>query len=355
MLLDEPTNHLDVSARSWLEDYLRDAPAAIVVVSHDRRFLERSTSRILDLRRRTLTAYEGGYEWYREQRALENRQAWEQFHAQERRVKAAARAAAERMRVARAAVERPAGQRERFGGDHFRAKAAKVERTANVIRARAEREPEAAKPVLDAPIPTLKFPRLTRIGEPAVRFDGVAKAFGDCQVFSTLTLSVARGERVAIAGPNGAGKTTLLRMVVGSVAPDSGAVRLGAGARVGYFAQDADNLDPEQTALGLCLPLTPDRSFVHTLLACLRLDPVHMNAKVGTLSAGERAKVALARVLLVGPNLLLLDEPTNHLDIDAREAIEATLRDYPGTMLLVSHDRSFVTTVATRVIYVGGG
>jgi len=352
LLLDEPTNHLDAEGRSWLEAWLPQQEAAIVLVSHDRAFIEAAASRIFELRRGTLTVHEGDYAYFREAKALADRQAWSAFEGQQRRHEAASRAAAKRTALAQDVAKAPKGPG--LGDKSFyKAKAAKVEKSAKILQARAEREPEAPKPVLDDAIPVLDWGFMRRSGELPLAVMGLAKAYGDRGLFEGLSFDLGRGERLAVLGNNGAGKTTLIRILLGLETPDVGEVVWGHGAQPGWFGQEAEQLDPALSALSNLLAVRPDQARARLLLACLRLRGDRAFQPVGTMSAGERAKVALARLLLSGANVLLLDEPTNHLDLDTREAIEATLATYPGAIVLVSHDQRFIEAIATRTLTLG--
>jgi ATP-binding cassette subfamily F protein 3 len=344
ILLDEPTNHLDIEGRQWLEDYLSGITAACVVVSHDRAFLNRFTRRILEIERGRIRQFEGNYDEYRQQRALEERQAWESYQAQQRRMAAAERAAERRSQLARHVAEAPAGIRS--GRDHYRRKAGKLARTARLLRERATRAPEAVKPFEETPIAALDFSTVRRSGDVALRVEGLSRSCGAKRLFSELSFYLARGERVALDGPNGSGKTTLLRILLGLEHADSGRVQFGANVQIGYYAQEGENLDPARTPLEICGGHTQARM----LLACLKLARERVTEPIASLSAGERSKVALVRLLVSGANLLLLDEPTNHLEIEAQEALEQTLAQFPGTVLVVSHDRRFLGGVASRTI-----
>ena len=220
--------------------------------------------------------------------------------------------------------------------------------------ARAAREPEAPKPVLDDAIPAFDWGWVPRSGDLALAARGLAKAYGERPLFQGLAFDLGRGERLAVLGPNGAGKSTLVRILLGQVAPDAGEVALGHGVRVGWFGQEAEQLDLTASALDNLLAARPDPARARLLLACLRLRGDRAFQQVGAMSAGERAKVALARLLLGGANVLLLDEPTNHLDLDTREAIEATLAGFPGAVVLVSHDERLVAALATRTLTLDG-
>ena len=348
LLIDEPTNHLDIAAREWLEDYLAHLHAAFLVISHDRAFLNRAATRILELRRQALRAYEGNYEFYLEQRALREKQAWESYTAHERRTAASQQAANRRLALAARVAKTPLGVRA--SKDFYRSKAAKVARTARILRERVTGEPAAKKPWRDDPIPPLHFPNIVRTGGIVLRAEGLTKTYGEKRLFQNLSFHIQAGTRWAVLGPNGCGKSTLLRILLGQEKADSGTVQLGARIRPGYYAQEGENLDAAQSPLELCLAVHSGETWVRTILGCLRLREEAATRPLRTMSAGECAKVALARLLLSGANLLLLDELTNHLDIEAREAVEETLSRFPGTILFVSHDRYFVKTLADEVL-----
>jgi ATP-binding cassette subfamily F protein 3 len=348
LLIDEPTNHLDVAAREWLERYLAGLDAAYLLISHDRVFLSRATTRTFELRGGTLTAYEGSYEFYREQRALRERHASERYEAQQRRHAAAVRASEQRMQVARKVAHTPAGIRA--SKDFYQAKAARVQRTARILRERATREPKAVKPFVETKIPTLDFKDFRRSGDTVLRIDEVAKSFDGKPLFDGLSFTISRGERIALLGPNGTGKTTLLRMILGRETADAGTIDIGRSVRIGYFSQEGEHIDPALSPLAFCLQSNADEEWVRTILACLKVRADQVRQPIATMSGGERAKVALAALLVSDANFLLLDEPTNHLDIETREALEGTLAQYPGTILFVSHDRYFIDEVADDAI-----
>jgi ATP-binding cassette subfamily F protein 3 len=339
LLLDEPTNHLDVSARQWLEGQLAER-GGCVLVSHDRALLRGVATSVLEIQRGRVTQYAGGYDAYRAQRALAERQAWENYEAQQRRKAAAEQAAQRRTRLAVQVATPPPGERRR--NDFYERKAAKVARTARLLRERVERGPQCSKPWVEQPIPVLQFAGVRRSGDIALAVRNLAKFYPGRPLFTALTFDVARGARLAITGPNGSGKSTLLRMLAGLEPAGGGTVRLGAQVTVGYFSQDSENLERTATPLDLCGSGTLSR----TLLACLKVRPDRVDRPLAEASAGERVKVALVRLLVSESNLLLLDEPTNHLEIEAQEALEQALAQYPGTIVLVSHDRSFLEAMA---------
>ena len=342
LLLDEPTNHLDIAARVWLEEQL--AERTIVFVSHDRTLLRSVATRMLEIERGEVTTYDGGYDDYRAHRALRERQAAGEFAAFQRRKAAYEQAAERRSRLAVKVGTPPPGVRE--SRDFYARKAAKVARTARILRERAAFEGEVKKPWEEQPIPELDFGVVARSGDIALTVSNISKSYPGKRLFEGLSFHVARGERIAILGANGSGKTTLLRTLMALESADSGEVRAGANVRPGYFAQDAEDLDPMRTPLQICGSTTLPR----TLLACLKVRPDRVNQPLRDLSAGERTKVAIVRLLVSGVNLLLLDEPTNHLEIEAQEALEQALRQFPGAVIVVSHDRSFLAGLEVRTL-----
>lgn len=307
LLIDEPTNHLDLAAQAWLEAYLVRLDAAYLLVSHDRIFLSQAATRIFELRRGHLTVFEGNYDFYRVQRALSEKQAWERYQTQQRRIAAAEQAAERRMRLARDVGTKPGGGEDR---DHMGRKAAKIARTSRILRERGSRKTEVPKPWRETPIPVLDFPYVARTGDRVLRISGLTKSYGTQCLFQDLDVSIGRGERWAIFGPNGTGKTTLLRMVLGLETPEAGCIEIGAHVTFGYYAQEGENLNADLSPLALCLAVHADETWVRTILACLKLRPDQAHQAIGNMSAGERAKAALARLLLSGANVLLLDEPT---------------------------------------------
>jgi ATP-binding cassette subfamily F protein 3 len=333
LLLDEPTNHLDLATTEWLEDYLKAFPGACLIVSHDRYLLDAVTSRTLELDGRTVESYPGSYSAHLAIKAARVRlqqQTWERqqeemerFRDYIRRYKAGQRAAQAHSRekmLARLEAERvDAPRRER------------------ALRVRLASAPASGRVVA----------RLRRAG----------KAFDGRTVLEGVTLEIYRGERIGLLGPNGAGKSTLLRLLAGLEAPTAGSVALGANVTPRYVAQEAtDVLDPESTVLDEILadrPMLPEQ--VRTYLGRFLFSGEDVFKRVAMLSGGERQRLSLAMLLLDEPNLLLLDEPTNHLDIPAREALEAALREFPGTMIVATHDRYLLERLTTRILTVDGG
>uniref|UniRef100_Q01W26 ABC transporter related n=1 Tax=Solibacter usitatus (strain Ellin6076) TaxID=234267 RepID=Q01W26_SOLUE len=345
LILDEPTNHLDIAAREWLESTLASRATPCVITSHDRALLSAFANRIVEIERSKVTVFESGYADYRGARAVLLRQAWSAYAAFERRKAALTRAARRRDQLSARVAVAPEGIR--LGKDHYARKAAKIARTARILRERVGEEERVEKPWEETLIEGLTFDRVTRSGDVVVAAAGLAKSYNSKTLFRDLTFHVRRGDRLAIMGPSGSGKTTLLNLIHGTAPADSGSVHLGANVEIGSVGQSPAALHLQLTPLDLCGSGTAAR----TLLACLKLRPDRLNRPLHELSGGERTKVALARILTCGANLLLLDEPTNHLEIEAQEALEQALRLYPGTVIVVSHDRFFLDALGPGVSF----
>jgi ATP-binding cassette, subfamily F, member 3 len=348
LLLDEPTNHLDVPTLEWFDAFLRSARKALLLVSHDREFLNRQIDRVLSLEPEGLRAYAGTYDDYKRLRAEEE----ERLLAQ-----------AERQEAKRAQLERFI---ERFGAKATKARQAKSKE--KLLDKMDEVETLEHRATL-----RFRFAEAPRSGREVLRLEGVRKAFGPRVVYRGLDAAVQRGERIGVIGPNGAGKSTLLKIVAGELRPDGGEVKLGHGVLAGYYAQhhfekpEHDEpgaamrtfgaLDPDRTILDTLWDLVPDKgeAYVRSVAGSFLFSGDDAEKKVGVLSGGERARVALAKLLLVPANLLVLDEPTNHLDLDSAEALIDALKGYDGTLLFVSHDRSFLNQLATVIWEVKDG
>jgi ATP-binding cassette, subfamily F, member 3 len=348
LMLDEPTNHLDISALEWLEEYLSQYRGALLVVSHDRAFLENTANTVFELgnERRTLTIYPGTYSDYADAKLREEEKIWQQYGEQQ-----------ERIAQIEDAVQRWKGQASRIEGEtihfHYRKKAKKVAHQAVIRQRRLERMLES-EDLIEKPVQgwhvKLEFVNTPPSGQDVLIVEGLQKAFGSRVLFSDVDLVLRRGERVALLGANGSGKTTLLRMITGQETITAGQVRIGSGVQIGYFAQEQETLVPGLNALHTVqaaagLSETDARRFLHYYL--FAGDDVF--TPIGDLSYGERARLSLALLVLKGCNLLLLDEPINHLDIPSRERFEQALDDFEGTILTVIHDRYFVERFATSI------
>jgi ATP-binding cassette subfamily F protein 3 len=334
LLLDEPTNHLDLPSIQWFESVLLEYPGALMVVSHDREFLDRHTNRIVEIERGRVTAYRGNYTEYERRKARDR----EQQDARARNLDA---------RIV--GLERFV---ERFGAKA--SKAAQAHSKEKLIaRLRAEREqlaPEAGPRRL-----RFRFPEPPRSGEVVLRLERVAKRFGDACVYEALDLELRRGWRIAVVGPNGTGKSTLLRLCSGMLAPDAGSRELGHNVRSAFYAQhQLDALDPDRSVYGEIEAIAPLEAIpgLRSLLGLFLFSGDDIEKRISVLSGGEKARVALAKLLLQRANFLILDEPTNHLDIQARDVVAQALGAFEGTLLFTSHDRRFIGAMATHVLEV---
>ena len=333
LLMDEPTNHLDLPARNWLEEYLADYPGSVVLVSHDRYFLDATMKRITEVGLKTLTDYHGNYSHYLVEHAARMERLIESHRRQQ-----------EEIEKAEAFINR------------FRYQATKARQVQSRIKMldkveRLEVPPERKKI-------RFKFPEAPRPGRVVLEARGLRKAYGDKVVLSSVDLIVERGDRIALVGPNGAGKSTLMRLLAGVDRPDAGSCAPGHNVVKDYFAQDqAAVLNPALTVYGEMSAASPTTMvpMIRNILGGFLFSGDDVNKRVAVLSGGERNRLAIAKMLLNASNLLLLDEPTNHLDLDSKEVLLEALGDYGGTLIFVSHDRYFVDRLATKIVEVGSG
>ncbi|MEO6223774.1 MAG: ABC-F family ATP-binding cassette domain-containing protein [Vicinamibacterales bacterium] len=333
LLLDEPTNHLDLDARNWLESYLIAYPHPVILVSHDRYFLDAVVTKIGDLSLRTITDYVGSYSAY-----------LVEYDARMDRLRKAKQEQDDEVARMRAFIDR------------FRYQATKAAQVQSRIKMLDKVD------IIEVP-PERKhvhftFPACPKSGRMVVELADVRKAYGDLVVFDHLNVHIERGDRIALVAPNGAGKSTLMRMLSGAEAPDAGLHRLGHQVVMQYFAQDeATRLDPTKTVYQTLEADAPISMvpMIRNLLGGFLFAGDDIYKKAGVLSGGERTRLAVARMLLRPSNTLLLDEPTNHLDIDSKDVLLDALADFGGTLIFVSHDRYFVDRLATKIIAVGHG
>ncbi len=332
LLMDEPTNHLDIESIVWLEDFLTSLPGALLMTSHDREFMNRIVTKVAEIDGGEITVYSGNYDFYERERAIRetNREA------------------------AYARQQAMLAKEQRFI-ERFAAHAAKAAQVQSRVKALEKIEkielPKRRR------IVKFDFRQPPRSGEQVVTIEHVKKAYGRRVIYEDLNLNIRRGERWCVMGKNGAGKSTLLKMVAGSVTPDTGAVQLGASLKMGYFAQQAlDLLDPDLTIEEQLQRDFPNESIgvLRSLAGAFQFSGDDVDKKIRALSGGEKTRLVMARMLLDPPNFLVLDEPTNHLDLATKQMLVDALGDYEGTMLFVSHDRTFLRGLSNRVLELGG-
>ena len=333
LLLDEPTNHLDLEARNWLEEYLSAYPYAVILVSHDRYFLDTVVTRITDLNLRKLTDYVGNYSKYVDQRD----------------------AMLERLRQAKREQDEEVARVKMFI-DRFRYQATKAAQVQSRIKLLEKVVPIEVPP--ERKRIHFTFPKCSKSGRTVFEVKHARKAYGDLTVFKDVNLHIERGDRIALVGPNGAGKSTLMRLLSGEEPPDAGTRTLGHQVVMEYFAQDeAVRLDPALTVYETLAAGSPNDMVpaIRNILGGFLFSGDDVYKKAAVLSGGERTRLAVARMLLRPSNTLLLDEPTNHLDLDSKDVLLEALEDYGGTLIIVSHDRYFVEKLATKIIEIGHG
>jgi len=332
LLMDEPTNHLDIESIIWLEAFLKSLPGALLMTSHDREFMNRIVTRVAEIDDGEITAYSGNYDFYERERAIRetNKEA------------------------AYARQQAMLAKEQRFI-DRFAAHAAKAAQVQS--RVKALEKIEKVEPPKKRRVVDFEFRQPPRSGEQVAVIEDLHKAYGKRVIYEGLSLTIRRGERWCVMGRNGAGKTTLLKMVAGALAPDSGNIRLGASLKMGYFAQQAlDVLHPDLTVWEQMEKDFPKESIgaLRNLLGAFQFSGEDVEKRIRALSGGEKTRLVMARMLLDPPNFLVLDEPTNHLDLATKEMLIHALTKYEGTMLFVSHDRTFLRGLSNRVLELGG-
>ena len=335
LLLDEPTNHLDIDAIAWLETFLASYSGAVVFVTHDRTFLRRLATRIVELDRGRLTSWPGDYDTF-----LEKKELW------------LANEALQRAKFDKKLAEEEAWLRQGIKARRTRNEG-RVRALLDLRRQRAERRERVGTV-------RLAVDAAERSGHVVFEAEHVHLSYGDKVVIRDFSTRIVRGDRIGLIGPNGAGKTTLLRLIVGDLKPDSGEVYAGTGLEVAYFDQQREQLDPERTVVDTVadgndtVVVNGKPRHVHGYLRDFLFPPERAHSPVKALSGGERNRLLLARLLTRPANVLVLDEPTNDLDLETLELLEAQLVDFPGTILVVSHDRAFLDNVVTSVFVLEG-
>ena len=332
LLLDEPTNHLDIAGVEWLENYLLDFPGAVLLISHDRRLLDKVANRIVWLTQRRLRSYTGNYTAFQTQREVES---LSQGRAREEQQEA---------------IEKEKEYIRRFGaGQRARQAAGRKKRLDRLLSS-----DQVIEQVSKSKGMHLKFGTEQRAGDRLLRVEHLSMSFDGRQVWGDVKFDLSRGERVGILGPNGSGKTTLLRVLTGGLDADGGEIRWGANTTIGYYDQRLDDFDPDATVFDEVLNDVEgyNDKQIRDALGAMLFSGDDVEKPMRLLSGGERARVAMTKLLMQRPNVLLLDEPTNHLDINACEALEQALRSFEGSLLIVSHDREFLQKSSSRLLVI---
>ena len=333
LLLDEPTNHLDIESIIWLEGFLKAFEGGLLITSHDRAFLNRLVTRIVDIDGGEVTSYTGNYDFYEAKWQERQREQAAQFARQQAML-----------------------SKEQAFIDRFKARAshaAQVQSRVKKLEKIEKVEPPRSRKVVE-----FEFRAPPRSGDDVVQLSGVHKGYGKKVIYDDLTLLLRRQERWCVMGVNGAGKSTLLKLIAGTTSPDQGTVKVGASVKLGYFAQHAmEILDPGQTVLETVQAAFPTSNLgtLRTLLGAFGFSGDTVDKSCSILSGGEKARLVLAIMLFDPPNFLVLDEPTNHLDIDTKKMLVRALEKFEGTLLFVSHDRAFLSALSNRVLELGEG
>lgn len=327
LLLDEPTNHLDIPSVRWLVEFLQNFKGAMILVSHDREFLNKQINRVVSFETEGMRSYKGDYDFYLKAREEEVKSLEARAKNQEQKI-----------RDAKRFIER------------FRSKATKARQAQSKLK--LVQKMELIETFQKEKTIHFSFPEVARSGKEVVFIEGLSKRFGENILYDDLNLRALRGERIAIIGPNGCGKTTLLKVVAGEIEADKGKISLGHKVSVAYFAQHhSDLLNPKKTVVEEVYQVVPNASigFVRAVCGAFLFSGSDVDKAIGVLSGGERARVSLAKLLVNPGNFMLMDEPTNHLDIESSETLIDALKGYTGTLLFVSHNQSFVNRLATKI------
>lgn len=344
LCLDEPTNHLDRSGRQWLEREITDFSGPVLIVSHDREFLDKNVDKILELSDGEVKVYGGNYSFYKQQKLIEADAMGRRYAEQQKRLgKLEDRAVVVKNRTQQLEMSTT-------GSDHYvRRKAAKAAKSALAMERRINKE--LSEDRIDKPESNWDLKAIFRLKRESGRTVVLLKSVKYRQILDNVSLTISRGQRVALMGDNGSGKTTLIRLILGELVPEAGEIVFGNGVEMGYLSQKHEELNSDKIVLDELMSEYVDKTESYKLLRRFLLTPEKINQPVNLLSSGEKAKLLLAKIMTSGANFIILDEPTNHLDIPSREAVEGALVNYDGTLLVVSHDRYFLKNIGIDNFY----
>lgn len=348
--MDEPTNHLDIEALEWLENYLSNYPGSILLVSHDRRFLDNLVQKTLELKNGKIKVYGGNYSFYREQKQIEEEAERRVYVVQQKKIKRISEKVNE--------VKRSVQDLEinTTGEQHYqRRKAAKAAHGALAMAKRLEKElaeSKTQKPEPDFELSAIFKPNKVS-SQTVLYINGVIKTYGKSGINEPFDMLVEKGNKIALVGPNGSGKTTVIKLITGEEKPDSGKIELGNNVEIGYLPQEQENINSDLSLIEELINTTHiNKTSAYKLARRFLFSDEDLRTPVSKLSSGQKSRLRLAEIMASGANFIILDEPTNHLDIPAREALEKAVVSYTGTLLVVSHDRYFLETIKPdRIIY----
>ncbi len=329
LMLDEPTNHLDIEAISWLEKYIKDFKGAVIIISHDRYFLDNTVDRIFLMENKSLTSYNGNYSEFIKKRKNELEQEMKQYEEYEKEIER---------------HEEMIQRLHAYGSKRNIRQAFSRQKSLDKIK-------KMDKPTVDSKKVKLRFTPKIKSGKDVLSVEKLSFGYNEKKIFDNINLNIYKGERVGIIGPNGIGKSTILKIIANKLSVESGTVHTGHYVNIGYYDQEQTNLDNENTVIDEIWDYNPDLNYydIRTILAQFLFNGDDMYKLVGDLSGGEKGRLSLLKLMTSNANFLLMDEPTNHLDIDSKEILEDALINYEGTVLVVSHDRYFLNKVVNKI------